>query len=245
MRTTWKPWAPRRRSRRAVLAKRPLGAMGFEAVELADQTSRRARGNRPGSGRRRRSIQAFRRGRGMRWASRKGRKSFLEIAADAAAGVVGQPLEADADDRRALVAWVALEERRERDRAVDPEVFHLPERALGRRLAFGRGEVEDGSGRGGGRDPVVDRALVVGKHREVAADRALRARLPRHRHVRLPRPRSPDPPKRRRRSVTQHRSVPGSEHRRHPPPPPRDRVVPDRVDAGDGADADVRPAPVA
>jgi hypothetical protein len=131
-----------------------------------------------------------------------------------------------------FVAWVAFEESRERDRAVDPEVFHLSEGALRRGGAFGRGEVEDGSGRGGGRNAGEDRSLIVGEHREVAADGPLRARLPRHRHVRLPGPRSPDPPESRRRLVTQNGPRPRGEHRPDPPPLPRDRVVSQGVDAG-------------
>jgi hypothetical protein len=99
-------------------------------------------------------------------------KEFLEGAADSTAGIVLQSLEASRHDGRAVVVRMASEERRQRDGSVDPEVFHLPERALGCRLAFVRGEVEDGSGCGRDRDPVMGRHLICGKGTEVAMDRA-------------------------------------------------------------------------
>jgi hypothetical protein len=129
----------------AVLAEGPLRAVGLEAVELADQfrfgpeavdlEAVVVEGD-PG-------VEAR---PGDPVGIEEGKEGFLEVAADAATGIVGLPFESDADDRRAFVAWVALEEGRERDRAIDPEVFHLPERALRRRGAFCCCEVEDGSG---------------------------------------------------------------------------------------------------
>jgi hypothetical protein len=77
----------------------------------------------------------------------EGKEELLEGAADAAAGVIFQAFEAPGDSRGTSMVRVAVEEHRNRDRAVDPEVFHLPEGALRGRLAFVDGEVEQGAGR--------------------------------------------------------------------------------------------------
>ena len=71
-----------------------------------------------------------------------------------------QALKAPPYDRRASVPWIPLEQRGQRDLAVDPEVFHLPERRLRHRLSFVRGQIEDGPGRRSHRDPIADRNLV-------------------------------------------------------------------------------------
>jgi hypothetical protein len=86
---------------------------------------------------------------------------FLEPAADAPTGVVLQPIETGFDDRRSSMPWIAIEERRDRDGPVDPEVFHLPERHLRRRVTFVCRQVQHGSSRRGDRNPVDDLPLVV------------------------------------------------------------------------------------
>ena len=70
----------------------------------------------------------------------EGEEEFLERAAQAPAGGILQAFEASPHLRRPRVMRMALKERRDRDRAIDAEVFQLPERALGRRLASVRRE---------------------------------------------------------------------------------------------------------
>ena len=82
----------------------------------------------------------------------EGDEALLEVAADAAAGVVAEVIERFAARLGAAVVRMAGEERGNETGAVDPEVFQLPERAtrlpprLFRRRGRGRRAAADVTG---------------------------------------------------------------------------------------------------
>ncbi|HTR74212.1 MAG TPA: hypothetical protein VMH33_03005 [Solirubrobacterales bacterium] len=156
----------------AVLAEGALGAVGSEAVELGDEAGVGPEAidlvtvfldGDPGIETRTRKTMGI----------EEREEQFLEGASNPSSGVLPQAFEADADGGRPSMVRVTIEEGRERDRPVDPEVFHLPERALRRRLALFGCEVEDGPSRGRHRYPVADRNLIALQTPVVPADRPL------------------------------------------------------------------------
>ena len=95
----------------AVFTKSPLRAVGFEAVELADQAGFGPEAIdlvavlpdlEPGVEAGARDVVSV----------EERQEELLKRAADAAAWILAEAVEAGADDRRAPMAWVAIEEGR-------------------------------------------------------------------------------------------------------------------------------------
>jgi hypothetical protein len=156
----------------AVPAEGSLGAVGFEAVELADEARLGPEAIdlvtvfsdlEP-------SVEP------RAWDAmgvEEGEKDFLERAPNPSAGVVAQAFETDADDRRPLVAWIPIEKDRQREGPVDPEVFDLPKRRLRTALAFLRREVQHRPSRRRHRNPLDPRDLVPRQDSKVPANRLI------------------------------------------------------------------------
>lgn len=146
------------------------------------------------------------------------------------AGCFAAALETEPDRPVAAMAWVSLEHVEQRQAVMEAQIFGLAERALDY-LRRDCGEIEDRARNRGDGNPALDSDLVGGQDGDVPMHLPVRAALRRHRHVKSPTSRGPDPPKRRGGMVAQDGTRPRGENGGEPPSLSGHHLVPYRVDA--------------
>jgi hypothetical protein len=145
----------------------------------------------------------------------KREKLHLKRTPDTTAGQGFNASEGDPHPRGSSSARVALDQIRQGQMVVEPQEFDLPDRDLDFVNRRAGGEIEDRPRHRRHRNPCVNRRLVARQDYAMASDELRGSALARNRHMNRAAPHSPNAPERRSRSVAEHRTDAGRQHRCH------------------------------